>query len=267
MTSALVAAFASAALAHAGPTADAAPAPGHPPEAKRVAMTMNGSVLGLRIVKVSIDAALAPHAYTGATSFRSAGVAGFFKTATVTSAAEGAVTDAGLAPAVYRHTETTGKKTRNVHLTFGADDVNVIAEPRFGSLGDPAPTPAQKAEALDPVSLILTLMTFDDGPCPQTLPVFDSKQRYDLVFEPLGEETVRTRAYRGPATKCAMRYQPIAGYDPEDLAEPEVYATPAHLWIATTEDGVKAPVRFKYRVRVGFVPISVALEATSIAVS
>jgi len=126
---------------------DAASAP-----TTHVALTFSGRFAGFRVMRATVDATLEPQRYDASLMFRSAGVIGFFKTARVEAQGSGSRDAQGFHPSAYTHVEITGRKRREVTFTYAPDDVDVAATPRFGSLGDPAPTPAQKREAFDPMA-------------------------------------------------------------------------------------------------------------------
>lgn len=221
-----------------------------------------GSILGFRVMRADVAAQFTGARYEGETLFRSAGIVGFFKTSKVEAKVSGLDGGRTLTPTAYEHVETIGKKVRNVDLDYRADDVMVTANPRISSLGEPPTTPALRREALDPVSAILAIAAKGGAyPCDRTVPVFDSKLRYDLRMEFAGVEDVRTRGFKGAAVHCRIFYTPIAGFDPEDLADPQVYATPIHVWLGEVAPGVQAPVRVQVRVA-GRIPIDARVDLT-----
>ncbi len=237
-------------------------------QGERIVLEFVGSFARLPVMRAEVVAQVDAERYAGEVMFRSAGLAGFFKTARIQGAGEGARIGDGFAPETYEHVEVNGRKRREVVFDYQPDDVVVTATPPFGSPGDPAPTAEQRREALDPLAMILSLtMSAGEDPCSRTLPVFDSKLRYDLVLEPDGfDDDLRTPGYRGPAIRCRAYYRPIAGYDPEDLAEPEVYATPIQIWLAEVSPGVLAPARLYVRFASAILPFSVKLELKSASV-
>jgi hypothetical protein len=138
--------------------------------------------------------------------------------------------------------------------------------PPFGSMGEPPASDEERAGALDPVVVILNLMLgpIDPGDqelCSGRLPIFDGKARYDLRFENLGSDDVRTRAYRGPAIRCQAYVEPISGYDPGDRPTPEDIARPVNIWLVEI-DGVHIPVRFRAATQIG----NISIEARRISV-
>lgn len=234
-------------------------------ESARVTLDFVGGVIGLPIMRARVDANVTANGYAGNVFVRSAGLVGFFKPAQVTGSGAGRRGVGRFLPESYTHLEVNGRKRREIWLTYERDDVRVEAEPPFTSFGDPAPTPEQKRAALDPLAMVLQLaLEGGEEPCARVVPVFDSKQRYDLEFHPDGadnvEEDLRTRGYRGPAVRCRMYYRPIAGYDPEDLADDEVYATPIRVWFAEIAPGVRAPALIRARFGPAILPFGLKVE-------
>jgi hypothetical protein len=55
----------------------------------------------------------------------------------------------------------------------------------------------------------------DLGACDQTVPVFDGKQRYDIVLKPKRTDVVGNNApaaLAGPVAVCQVKYVPISGH-------------------------------------------------------
>jgi hypothetical protein len=90
---------------------------------------------------------------------------------------------------------------------------------------EPPSKPSQKAipvedkhlkGVLDPLSAVLVMSRGKSGnPCDQTLPIFDGKQRFDLVFTPAGRQRITETKPSGEpemAYVCKVRYVPIAGH-------------------------------------------------------
>ena len=87
-------------------------------------------------------------------------------------------------------------------------------------------TKEQLEGVLDPMSgaflfaRIPTIRTATSKVCDQTLPVFDGRQRFDLMITPKrsGQRAKRNSStgYAGPAVICRVKFIPIAGYQPDN---------------------------------------------------
>jgi hypothetical protein len=73
---------------------------------------------------------------------------------------------------------------------------------------------------LDPLSAIMVVSRPAGSPCDRRVPIFDGKERFDLIFSYKGETKVSEQQPSGQpnvAFVCRVRYLPIAGHkaDPE----------------------------------------------------
>jgi hypothetical protein len=147
---------------------------------------------------------------------------------TGSTASAGRVTSAGPQPAMYAlsFSEGGGGKTERLRMTFGAGavtDVQIV--PYKGP--NPRDIPVTKSQlegVVDPMSGAF-LTAHSENPngdlnvCNQTLPVFDGRQRFDLVLTPKRAVNVQRSAssgYTGPAVICRVKFIPIAGYQPDN---------------------------------------------------
>jgi hypothetical protein len=69
---------------------------------------------------------------------------------------------------------------------------------------------------LDPLSAIMLVANYSNpDPCDRHLPIFDGKERFDLVLSYKGEVKVNEQQPSGQpaiAHVCRVKYQPIAGH-------------------------------------------------------
>jgi hypothetical protein len=116
------------------------------------------------------------------------------------------------------------------------------------------------AEIFDPLSasLMATRNLAESGRCEQTLPVFDGKRRFDLIFQDAGQGNLpksRLSAYAGPATMCIMTMKRISGFSKERRYAgrwEEEKQEPPTLWVARVrEDLPPVPVRFTGAIALG----------------
>ena len=73
---------------------------------------------------------------------------------------------------------------------------------------------------LDPLSAVMVVTRATGNPCDRRVPIFDGKERFDLIFSYKGEMKVAEQQPSGQpdtAIVCRVRYLPIAGHkvDPE----------------------------------------------------
>jgi hypothetical protein len=144
-----------------------------------------------------------------------------------TTASSGRVTDNGPKPSMYAFSYSEGaKKGERVRMTFdggGVSKVSIVPRKRPAPRTIPV-TKEQLEGVLDPMSgAFLSAKSQnpngDINVCHQTLPVFDGRQRFDLVLTPKRSVTVKKNnpsGYAGPAVICRVKFIPIAGYQPDN---------------------------------------------------
>jgi hypothetical protein len=104
------------------------------------------------------------------------------------------------------------KKVKGLNMTFNGPMVSKVAfvppeGPSQGPSKNVPVKPDQLRNVLDPLSGVMALSLADlRNPCQQRLPIYDGKQRFDIVFTPLR----RT----GDDHVCRVRLIPIAGHKP-----------------------------------------------------
>lgn len=129
-------------------------------------------------------------------------------------ASKGAVTESGVAaqPSNYRYnykqkTFLKKKKVKGLNIAFKDDAVSKVTP-----FDPPSPSavqvkPDQLKRVLDPLSAVMALSLGNiSKPCDQKLPIYDGKQRFDVVFTPV------RRA--GADHVCNVRLVPVSGHKP-----------------------------------------------------
>lgn len=134
----------------------------------------------------------------------------------------GAVTAEGPRPATFAFDFDTGKHKGELAMNFEGNAVShVVARPPFVESAQEIPlTPAHVRDVLDPMSALFftaraNQLNKDGSICPSRIPVFDGKQRFDLVLSHKRTVQVKKRkksGYGGKAVVCRIKYVPIAGY-------------------------------------------------------
>ncbi|MEE2565338.1 DUF3108 domain-containing protein [Hyphobacterium marinum] len=238
------------------------------PAPVRVSADYSASVLIFEVGEITLSAELGHTHYRASAHVEAAGLAALFTDFEIDSEVAGQRSAAGPQPGRYAHIERTGRKRRDIEVTFDGGTARSVATPEFSSWGEPPASEADRTGVVDPMTatLLLSEMVSASGgePCSGSIPVFDGKQRYNLRLTSQGQETIRTRAWRGEALVCDAYYEPLSGYDPEDWPTPGETRHPLRMWIAPIADGrAYLPVRLHTRAGFG----GVTIEARRIRVS
>ena len=108
----------------------------------------------------------------------------------------------------------------------------------------------QKRGAFDPATAIMVGLLKATEPCDRTVPVFDSKRRFDVTIarvrtEPLPGTPVP--GMTGDALLCEARLKKIAGYGNENPKDDATGEEPIRVWLGQLDDsGRWYPVRVTF---------------------
>lgn len=155
------------------------------------------------------------------------------------------VRDDGLQPLRYL-VESDGRwSKRSLRMTWGPDglpEAVITPEPEDDADREPVPD-ALKRNTLDPTTAVAAraLKGSAEPPCTGSDAVFDGRRRYNLHYRPVGPEELKAHnrsAYAGPAFRCMVSVEPVAGYTRTWLAENrDADERPTHLWLAQPPGG------------------------------
>ncbi|GLR81989.1 DUF3108 domain-containing protein (plasmid) [Azospirillum oryzae] len=177
------------------------------------------------------------------------------------SLTDGYVRGGDLRPANHHQTSQLRGEPRNVTLTYGpqGDVAASVSPPPEKDDREPVP-PALQRGTLDPLSAVLDLL-FAVGAsqgCDRSLPVFDGRRRYDMVFSEVGRRIVdpsRYSVFAGVAQQCRVTYKPVAGY---------ARSSPAGRFWQRSDPADRPPVDLWLApVAAGYPPLPVRLETDS----
>lgn len=233
------------------------------PMTTSVDVKLKGYVFGIKIMRARYSTRFTDTDYNARADLYTAGLAALLKKLRIWSITDGKIVGNDLRPQNHVQ-QNVDKKNRRVQMTYGADAVNVHIHPRLGSQGQPAASPKQRFESDDTLSALMNLMkrgyTTSAEPCSGKIPVFDSKQHYNLRLENAGTRRIRQRGYKGDTIKCHVYYEPVSGFDAEDLPSAEESGTPIKMYLAKFEDAkLYIPVRMTYKIS-GFKAVIKARE-------
>jgi hypothetical protein len=163
--------------------------------------------------------------YTMAASGQVSGVLKAFSSGEGTAAVRGTIQGTRMGLSGYAMHIRTRNKIDDVRMTVagGALKELAVVPPVEPNPDHPPVTEAHKRGFLDPISVGMIPAAGANGigpeACQRTLPVFDGRQRYDLVLAFKRMDRVKAeRGYDGPALVCSVTYRPLGGHDPERQA-------------------------------------------------
>jgi hypothetical protein len=158
--------------------------------------------------------------YSGSASAKVAGALQLVASGEGSATARGQIAGGKIVPLSYTLNSTRGSKTDNVRMAMAANivrDFSAVPPPSPG--GDRVPlTPEHKKGVVDPGSAAIlpvagTGELLRPEACNRTVPVFDGRQRYDLVMSYDRMETAKdVRGYTGQLVVCRIAYRPVAGH-------------------------------------------------------
>ena len=224
------------------------------PEATQFRFKLKGYVFGLRMIKANYIGYVGQDTYAAYTDLKTSGLGALLKKLEIWAVTHGAITRAGLRPDFHVQ-QNMDKKNRRVEMNYdnAAKQVGVAIVPPLGSQGVPPASPEERFTAHDTISAILSMTgrgTFLSGRlCEGSVPVFDSKQHYNLRMERAGTKRIKYKKKKVDTVKCNVYYEPVSGFDPEDLPEAEESQTPVKVYFMTDEaSALHIPVRFTYKI-------------------
>lgn len=208
---------------------------------------------GLHVLSTDFRISLDPQHYRLETAFRTDGLVGLLFPWSLIARSQGAIDSDGVRPSDYRSTNVWRGRERWVEVVYGEDGaITVRAEPPANRDHRDAVPEALKGDTVDLLSgaLSLGLVLAAGGSCDWTVPVFDGRRRYDLVFEDIGTQRVdpsRYSVFSGDAVACRVHMERLAGFSNRDGRQRmEGALSSASVWIAPVfSDTLAVPVRLE----------------------
>jgi Protein of unknown function (DUF3108) len=158
------------------------------------------------------------------------------------SRSAGTTVDAGPKPASYAFNFKNQSKIGSVSMAFTGNAVtNVSAVPPIERKpGTIEVKDTHLKDVLDPLSAVMALTRAASAgkvagvnPCARRIPIFDGKQRFDLVFSPKRTAPLAEIGSKSPhmAFVCRVKYVPIAGYRMNEDMRQMQQATGIEVWM------------------------------------
>ncbi|MFN3613855.1 MAG: DUF3108 domain-containing protein [Rubrimonas sp.] len=150
--------------------------------------------------------------YAAQGALRASGIAAWFLPGQAEARAEGQARSTAYRPDRFEADAAFGRTRQFVAFDYEGPAVRMTAEPPLRERPYNA-DPARMGDALDPLSAAVAVMapTPVAEACGRTIPVFDSRRRYDFVLGPAVSE--------GDGLRCEGRFRRVAGFkriDPDN---------------------------------------------------
>ncbi|AWZ02088.1 hypothetical protein RHODOSMS8_02571 [Rhodobiaceae bacterium] len=196
---------------------------------------------GLHIVSFGTQATLTPERYEIAAQFQTEGVADTLFHGRGSSTASGLLTPAG--PRLLNYSQEYDGRFGERSITMALDEsgrYNVAAQPVDG-IHKEGFSASRVRGKVDPLTAsIFTAINSSAAPCSQTIPVFDGRRIFNLKFKELDQtelQPIGAGAYAGPAWRCSVLYDPVAGFTREFLVERAKNPLPPFtVWLARFDE-------------------------------
>jgi hypothetical protein len=194
--------------------------------------------LGRAEIEVSVDS----DSYEITAGLASSGLVDLFERTRLTASAFGVMQAGTPAWETYALDHHYSGKHRRVFLNRTAEGVEAVISPTYRVWGDPPATAAQQAASRDPLSSLMALGAHvgANRRCDGVFPTFDGRFHYRLSLSGGRVARFREGGYDGPALRCTLRFEPVAGYERDEGGDG---GTPARgeIWFALLDDSAFAP--------------------------
>ncbi|GAA4252097.1 hypothetical protein GCM10022293_25620 [Azospirillum formosense] len=184
----------------------------------------------------------------------------------------GTVRPDGVAPIRHTQSGVLRGSPRTVTLEYGPDGRvrTQVSPPPEEEDRDPVPEELTR-QSRDPLSGVVDVLLagLHGAGCQRTVPIYDGRRRYDMIFTDRGMTMVgesRHSVFSGAARQCRVSHKPIAGYE-RTPRQPfwqrgggREERPPVDLWIAPLE-GVGPPLPVRLETDSGFGGVVVHLTA------
>jgi Protein of unknown function (DUF3108) len=187
----------------------------------RVEATYRATLAGIPIGSGSWIIDVGAKQYAGAASGQASGLMRVLVSGEGSSTVRGTIKQGRLLPSVFA-ANIHSYDSYQIHMEMSGGNVKVLKnDPPVTQSPDRIPlTETHRRGVLDPMSALMITVpgtgdVLSSDACQAKLPIFDGRQRFDLILAFKRMDSVESeKGYRGPAVVCSASYVPIAGHRP-----------------------------------------------------
>jgi len=192
----------------------------------RLKVHYEGSVTAIPVGEGEFVMDISDAGYAAVGHARVTGIAKLVSSGHGTVMSRGDFVDGRVSPTSYSTRSETDKKKEDIAISLANGTVTSfsVLPPNKNSKDRIPVEEKDRQNVVDPMSAsIVTVPGTGDmlAPenCNRTIPIFDGRQRYDLVFKFERIDTAKDiKGYKGKLLVCRVDYRPIAGYKPDKLS-------------------------------------------------
>jgi Protein of unknown function (DUF3108) len=187
----------------------------------KVEATYRATLAGIPIGSGSWIVDVGPKQYAGAASGKASGLVRILVSGEGSSTVRGIIKQGRLIPSVFT-ANIHSHDSYDIHMEMSGGNVKTLKnDPPLVESPDRIPlTDAHRHGILDPMTALMITVpgkgdVVSSEACQAKLPIFDGRQRFDLILSFKRMDTVESeKGYRGAAVVCTASYVPIAGHRP-----------------------------------------------------
>jgi hypothetical protein len=192
-----------------------------PAGAATVSSELRLSFLGIPIASMKADTVVEDGEYSYSGTVRTTGLLRVVAPTKAQFFAQGILEDRTLAPTSHLTTYKRPRKSGELRLGFKGRRISEIGNvpPIKYKAGTVPLTKAHLASVIDPAAaLILPVAPSEvgkgDAVCNRTIPIFDGKNRFNLVLRYKSTTQGKAEGFAGRVHTCSLRFQPVSGHRP-----------------------------------------------------
>lgn len=189
-----------------------------PAAATQLRASYKAYYLGLPVATIGLTVDLVQDRYEARLGGDVSGVASMASGLSFEVQSRGKYRNGEVYPERYVYSSRAAKETHRQEVNFKSGNVATVAiEPPLKDLAERVPISAEHGQnVVDPLSALVAAMTSGDPKpattCGDALRIHGGSVRADVSTSFLHMQATRTGRYRGQASLCAVRYNPVAGH-------------------------------------------------------
>ena len=227
----------------------ASPSPAFAFKERHLSLTYDVYYGGIKATSLEIDITLSDLAYRLKSRVVARGPFGWITGFIADAMSEGYLGDNEIRP-----------REHNARSKWFGEQRSVALRPGTNGIVDTAVVPLPEKDDRDPVTLTSTIGTLDplsaflkaardiqrNDACEQTVPIFDGRRRYNLIFSDTIRTSIKGEHYSGPVLRCRLDLTRIAGFSHKPFMPRPKEPPEAFIWLARINPDVPPiPVRLQ----------------------